>query len=338
MDKGSKGCGCGCAVMLVLLAVFASNASDSLLKCGLVVFIAVSIVVVLFKAGRKYASAEDTTEVEGQYGEYPPEDNDKPSEDDSIDDQADVESWYAGVATAQRKKQQDKFLRYLFSMLSKMAKANGRIQEEEVAAAQKAFDHFKFAQRRRKFCSRVFNEAKDNSRTIYWYAVQFGKLVNDSETCLFVYSLLWDIACADGSLDPYEEDILREICEPLHIPDFSFESQYRIHEPDLSTNDDTKTQEEQVPPNDAKADAEYEYERTYESGASPIWKAYDVIESDPSATIDELKSAYRRIAKLHHPDLLRAGGATEREISFATARMAEINSAWEDICKSRGIA
>lgn len=328
MDNDSKGCGCGCALLLVLMAMLTSNASVPLVKGGLVVFIVISIVIGLFKAVKDSAKKDDISS-DG-------DENEEGSRENKSDcTSEELERWWAAKCAAERKKMQDKFLRNLFSMLSKMAKADGRIKANEVEAAQRAFDIFSFAKRRRKFCTRIFNEAKDNSRTIYWYAGQFGKLIEDNETCSLVYGLLWDIACADGRLDPIEEDILREICEPLHIPDASFESQYREHEAELSDNDDNRDQEEFA---ETEEGTKYEYNPTYKSGFSPIWKAYDVIESDPSASVDELKTAYRRIAKLHHPDLLRASGASEHEISIATARMAEINSAWEDIREARGIS
>ena len=325
MGKDNKGCGCGCALLIVFLAVLASEVPTTFVKTGIVVFIAALIVIGLFKAGKGSAKIDD----------LPNDGNEEEEENDSDDKPAELERWWAAKHAAEQKKLQDKILRNLFSMLSKMAKADGRIKAEEVEAAQKAFDIFGFAKRRRKFCTRIFNEVKDNSRTIYWYAGQFGKLIEDNETCTVVYGLLWDIACADGRLDPLEEEVLREICEPLHIPASSFESQYSEHEAALSDDDGTRTQEEVE---EAEEGAKYEYKPAYKSGSSPIWEAYDVIESDPSASVDELKTAYRRIAKLHHPDLLRASGASERETSIAAARMAEINAAWEDICNARGIA
>ena len=324
--KGNRGCGCACAVLLVLLAVFASNASDSSLKIGLAVFISVLIIVGL-KARRKYSNVESTPNDNADIGE-------EPHEDDSTDEHPNLKNWFADKAAAQRKRTQDRFLKYLFSMLSKMAKVAGYIKAEEVTAAGKAFDYFKFAQRRRKFCSRVFNEAKDNSRTIYWYAEQFGDLVEeDGKVRAFVYELLWDIACADGRLDPEEEEILRKVCSPLHLSDDSFENQYQAHAACLS---DETTDEDEVSEG-VESETTDEYKRIYVSGQSPIWDAYDVIESEPTATVEELKAAYRRIAKRFHPDLLQVGGASEAQISEATERMAEINAAWGDICRIREI-
>ena len=55
------------------------------------------------------------------------------------------------------------------------------------------------------------------------------------------------------------------------------------------------------------------------------------------AYAEELKSAYRKMAKRYHPDLLRANGVPEEMIAEATARMVQVNAAWDDIRKLRGI-
>lgn len=108
----------------------------------------------------------------------------------------------------------ERFLRYLFSMLVKMAKADGRVVEKEVKMAEKVFDRFDFAARHRDFCVKVFNSAKDNNRGILWYARMFRLLADDNQ-CMIVYELLWDVACADGILHPRQKKLLQEICPLL---------------------------------------------------------------------------------------------------------------------------
>ena len=113
---------------------------------------------------------------------------------------------------------------HLFSMLAKMARAHGSITESEVMVAKKAFEKFDFASRRREFCVEVFNNAKDDPNTIFWHAEQFYRAVRfynravDDNICRDVYELLWNVACADGWLQPMEREILEKICNPLHVP------------------------------------------------------------------------------------------------------------------------
>ena len=63
-------------------------------------------------------------------------------------------------------------------------------------------------------------------------------------------------------------------------------------------------------------------------------RAYRTLGVRPGAPLSEAKRAYRELAKSCHPDLLRARGASEREVSEATERMARVNAAW-DLIRSR---
>lgn len=49
------------------------------------------------------------------------------------------------------------------------------------------------------------------------------------------------------------------------------------------------------------------------------------------ATIDEVRAAWKRLAKKHHPDRLISSGMPEEFVKAATSRLAEINSAYESL-------
>ena len=63
-------------------------------------------------------------------------------------------------------------------------------------------------------------------------------------------------------------------------------------------------------------------------------RAYHTLGIKSGASLSAAKRAYRELAKSCHPDLLRARGASEREIAEATDHMARVNAAW-DIIRSR---
>ena len=63
--------------------------------------------------------------------------------------------------------------------------------------------------------------------------------------------------------------------------------------------------------------------------------AYKVLGVSPSATDDEVKRAYRRLALQHHPDKVAALGEDVRKA--AEKKFQEINNAKERIWKARGL-
>lgn len=238
-------------------------------------------------------------------------------------------------AMAEKNRREERFLRYLFSMLAKLAKADGQVDASEVKMAEKVFDRFDFAARRRKFCTGIFNEAKDNSRSIYWYAEQFGSQVEDAAVCNFVYELLWDVACADGWFHPAEKEILQTICTYLRIPESYYRINYRRRLGTFTEGD--KKDDRRKAGSSERTRRHRDWSKPYVSGRSSILEAYEILECEQSATNDVLKSAYRKVAKRYHPDMLRANGVPEEMIAEATERMSQVNAAWEDIRRSRGI-
>jgi len=72
-------------------------------------------------------------------------------------------------------------------------------------------------------------------------------------------------------------------------------------------------------------------------GRDPLAAAYSVLGARPSDSPQELTRRYRELAKRHHPDALRAKGASEDAVAKATERMSRINSAWATVRAARGI-
>lgn len=198
------------------------------------------------------------------------------------------------------------------AMLAKMAKADGRISKVEIAAVENAFIQLGFSAAAREYAINVFRKAKDDSRSIYEYARDFTSVVGNADVRTIFYELLWDIACADGELSASERDILEKITSYLGVNPGWFGVFYR----------------EKCNPRSAGG---------YHSGADTLDDAYGQLGVSPSASDDEVKKAYRNMAKRYHPDALKAQGLPEEMLSRATERMSKINAAWAEIKKARGL-
>lgn len=70
-------------------------------------------------------------------------------------------------------------------------------------------------------------------------------------------------------------------------------------------------------------------------GGDTLEEAYKVLEIEPSASDDEVKSAYRKLALKHHPDRVATLGEDVRQA--AEEKFQQINNAKERIYKARGM-
>lgn len=63
---------------------------------------------------------------------------------------------------------------------------------------------------------------------------------------------------------------------------------------------------------------------------------YAVLGVARDAPMAEIKTAWRRLTREHHPDTLMAKGVPAEYVAMATTKMATINAAWDSIRKERG--
>ena len=78
-----------------------------------------------------------------------------------------------------------------------------------------------------------------------------------------------------------------------------------------------------------------EVESMLNLGGSSLNEAYKVLEIEPTATNDEVRAAYRRLALKHHPDRVATLGEDIKKA--AEEKFQSINNAKEQIYKARGM-
>lgn len=130
-------------------------------------------------------------------------------------------------------------------------------------------------------------------------AQQIGQHINYS-TRLELVHLLLAVANADGELHELELEIISSISMNMSVQDVDYQSILAL----------------------------------YQRGKDANW-AYTALEITPSATNEEVKKAYRRMAMKYHPDKVANAGEEIRQ--QATDKFRAINEAYEHIKQQRGI-
>ena len=197
------------------------------------------------------------------------------------------------------------------AMLAKMAKADGVVSRHEIAGVENAFRRLGFTPEARRYAIEVFRKAKDDPHTIYDYARDFAMAVDSVEVRELFYEILWDVACADGTVSSSELLILQRIPRALgiRIDWYGYFASQRLGGQSAGRS----------------------------ASRDPLKDAYAVLGASANDSTDELKRKYRELAKKNHPDALRAQGLPEEMVGKATERMSRINEAWATIKEARGL-
>ena len=194
--------------------------------------------------------------------------------------------------------QQAAFFAALFACLAKLAKADGIVSKEEVEKVDDFIkERFKFPSEQRQFAIKVFNHAKDDDVSYEEYASQLAGLLAKNKNALVVfYELLFELAMADGILDPAEEVLLRKTPGIFGI--------------DLSLFDNLKDQ--------------------FSSDSSDPYKVLGVTIDMP---FDDIKKIYQKKRREFHPDTLISKGLPDELLDKAKEKFIEIQQAFEVIEK-----
>ncbi len=216
-----------------------------------------------------------------------------------VDEKVRIERAEAGPMSGTEQRQAV-FFTAVFAMLGKIAKADGRVCEMEIAAVR-AFmrDQLRLDPAAQQFAVGIFNEAKDNDTPFEEYARHFGRVfAREASLRTMFYQALFSVAMVDGVLHPAEEALLRAAPVHLGLHADIFDTVRRQFGHDLAHH-------------------------------------YAVLGLDRDADLAEVKKAYRKLAAEYHPDKVVSKGLPEDFTRFAEQKFKEINEAYAAISKGQ---
>ena len=145
----------------------------------------------------------------------------------------------------------------------------------------------------RLFAIKVFNQAKDDNVSYEEYATQLAALLTSNKNALVVfYELLFELAMADGVLDPAEEALLRKTPSIFGI--------------DQNLFNQLKDQ--------------------FSGNSSDPYKVLGVTKDMP---FDAIKKVYQKKRREFHPDTLISKGLPDELLDKAKEKFIEIQQAFE---------
>jgi DnaJ like chaperone protein len=184
----------------------------------------------------------------------------------------------------------------MIALGAKMAKADGVVTQNEVAAFKQVFH---IPEGELAAVARVFNMAKQDTAGFETYARQIARLFSAQHEVLEdVLDGLFHIAKADNAFHPGEQGFLAQVAE---IFGFSPADFARIRARHVAVPDDP----------------------------------YLILGVARDARDEEIRRRYRDLVREHHPDRHIAAGVPEEMIQLATLRLQKINEAYDKIMREK---
>ncbi|NNL56390.1 MAG: co-chaperone DjlA [Pseudomonadales bacterium] len=208
----------------------------------------------------------------------------------------------------------ERFFYTVFSLLGALAKADGRVSENEIAHAEALMARLGIRGNRRDAAIASFKQGSNADFALEQTLQEFAsssRFRPDLKRNLLVF--LVEMAMADADLHEAEEQLLRRVAAGLHIDPRSFEQLLAM----------------------LKAQHSFAGSQQRATHASDLANAYQALGVSAAATDKEVKRAYRKLMSQYHPDKMIAKGVPEDMLAMATEKAQEIQAAYDVIEKSR---
>jgi len=224
-----------------------------------------------------------------------------------------------------------------------VAKADGHVSKGEVELI-------------RRFLTSSFNISSQDLAT-YQGAFEYGKdhpdeyqefvsiiktYYNDSRFALNTSYLLLAIGLNDHKISQQEELMIKKIVVGLGLTEYEYLSLKNYFTHGAFTGfSGAYSRGTYGNGFYGKGPSEYDGQRTNTGrGINQVYladKYAKILGVDKSASIGEIKKAYRHLAKEYHPDKMAADGMPEEYMKYANERISEINEAYEFLKKYKEV-
>lgn len=206
----------------------------------------------------------------------------------------------------------DVFFRATFTVMGHLAKADGRVSEEEIQVARSVMYHMQLSPEQVQQAIKWFSAGKQPGFVLASELDALRRATGRQRSLLTAFlEIQVQAAAADGRIEAARRHVLWEICQHLGI---------------------SRVELAQI---EALVFAQRQGPGAKQQSSGALAQAYRVLGVSPDASDKEIKTAYRRLMNLHHPDKLIARGLPEEMMQNSREKIREIRAAYDAIKAKR---
>lgn len=208
------------------------------------------------------------------------------------------------------------FFRTTFQVMGHIAKADGRVSENEIRAARAVMAQMNLSAEQQRAAIEFFEQGKQPDFPLDAALMEFRNACGGYPGLLSMFlQIQLTAALADGVMQPAEQAVFNRICSVLGIPPVVLRQyQESMH-----------------------ARQTFGGEAPAQARTDRLAGAYQTLGIKPGAGDQEVKQAYRRLMKENHPDRLVAKGLPPEMLALAEEKAKQINVAYETVKSARGM-
>lgn len=208
---------------------------------------------------------------------------------------------------------QQVFFRSTFQVMGHIAKADGRVSEQEIQAARAVMAQFRLSEHDKRRAIDLFTEGKSPNFPLQQCLSELSRLcANRLDLRLMFVQIQLQTTFLGGGLNDASRAVLLRVCSALNVSQYQFAQMEAMLHMQGGSNGASQR-------------------------SSSLEEAYQVLGVDKSASDAEVTKAYRRLMNQNHPDKLVAKGLPESMMKAAEEKTRSIRAAYETICAVRGI-
>jgi DnaJ like chaperone protein len=209
---------------------------------------------------------------------------------------------YSRARLSYHEESQMTFFVATFSMLAKVASADGRISEEEIRALEDFMAHeLNLTPESKRFAVEIFETALNSPMAFEDFAHQFYNQFHNQPRFLdLMIDMLVRLSVADGTMSESEEKLIRSAARIFHFSEQKYTELKSRYAPDFE-------------------------------------KYYAILGTNSKASNDEIKRQYRKLVKEYHPDKIASKGLPEEFTKFANDKFREIQEAYDAVKQERNL-
>ena len=214
------------------------------------------------------------------------------------------------------------FFEAAFLVMGRLAKADGRVNEEEIQMATSLMNEMQLRAPQRREAIALFNKGKEGA-SMQEALLNFRQHADSSLIQMFLEMQLQ--ACwADGRATEAEMRVMHEICRHLGVSRMAFVHLQQRFEAQRAFH--------------SQHQGHQGYQRSTghrRATANQLEEAYATLGVSRTASAQEVKKAWRRRMSEHHPDKLVSKGLPEEMMQMAKRKTQEIQAAY-DLIRQQG--